>query len=170
MLHRITLASLLLFTTFVPAQSTAPNPLAGVIDFHCHVAPDPTPRPITEFDLARFAKRAGMRALVIKSHYLMTADRAQVVMQELGGIEIFGGVVLNRSVGGINPEVVLKMSQIDGHRGKVVWLPTFDSEAQVKSENSNLPFVPVIKDGKPVPELAEVFKLVAANDMVLATG
>src|SRR4051812_15024401 len=137
MRDRFTLALLLLLTTFAPAQSTAPNPLAGVIDFHCHVAPDAMPRSISEFDLARFAKRAGMRALVIKSHYLMTADRAQVVMQELCGIEVFGGVVLNRAVGGINPEVVLKMSQIDGHRGKVVWLPTFDSEAQVKFDKSD---------------------------------
>lgn len=168
---RVVLVALLLGVGIAVAQQqNEPNPLAGVIDFHCHVAPDAQARPITEFDLARFAKRAGMRGIVIKSHYLMTADRAQVVMQELGGIEVFGGVVLNRAVGGINAEVVRKMTQIDGKRGRVVWLPTFDSEAQVKFNNEQRPFVSVVKDGKPVPELKEVFELVAQNDLVLEMG
>ncbi len=164
------LALAFVFQSVASAQESA-NPLDGVIDFHCHVAPDATPsRPLTEFDLVRMAKRAGMRGIVIKSHYLPTADRAQLVMKELGGIEVFGGVTLNRSMGGINAEAVSRMLQIDGHRGKIIWLPTFDSEAQVKMDNAQRPFVAVVKDGKPVPELAEIFRLIAANDLVLETG
>jgi hypothetical protein len=144
--------------------------MAGVIDIHCHVAPDPTPRPFTDFDLVRMARRAGMRGIVLKSHYLVTADRAQLVMKELGGVEVFGGVALNRAVGGLNAEVIRKMLTIDGHRGKIVWLPTFDSENQVKWEKADRPFIPVVKDGKPVPELAEIFEIVAQNDLALAMG
>lgn len=162
----------LAFIAFSFAQQQPTVDLTGVIDFHCHVAPDAAQaRPLTEFDLTRMARRSGMRGIVIKSHYLPTFDRAQVVMQELGDdVQVFGGVALNRSNGGINPEMVLKMTQTEGRRGKVVWLPTFDSEHQKKSDNSNAPFVSVVKDGKPVPELAEIFKLIAQNDLVLATG
>ena len=66
--------------------------------------------------------------LVFKNHYTMTADRAALAMQLVEGIEIFGGVALNRAVGGLNAEAVRQMTQFDGGRGKVVWLPTFDAE------------------------------------------
>src|SRR5207302_4151788 len=34
----------------------------------------------------------------------------------------------------------------------------------------NRPSVPIMKDGKLRPELAEIFKLIADNDLALATG
>ena len=144
--------------------------LAGVIDFHCHTAPDAVARSITDFELARLAKAAGMRAIVLKNHYTMTADSAQLVMRELPGLEVYGGIALNRSVGGINAEAVRRMIAMDGHRGKVVWLPTFEAEAQVTFSKENRPFVSVVRDGRPMPELAEIFQLIAQNDLILATG
>lgn len=170
MLQRILLlASIFCFTTVAIAQDD-PISLAGVIDMHCHTAPDATARSINDFDLVRLAKRDGMRGIVLKNHYVMTADRAQLAMKEIGGIEVFGGVVLNRAVGGLNAEVVSRMIQMDGHRGKIVWLPTFDSEAQVKMNRESRPFVRVVENGHPVPELIDIFRLVAENDLVLATG
>lgn len=147
-----------------------PVSLAGVSDLHCHTAPDAVPRSINDFELARLARAAGMRAIVLKNHYTMTADRAQLVMREVPGLEVFGGIALNRSVGGLNAEAVRRMIAMDGHRGKIVWLPTFDAEAQVRFSKENRPFVSVVSDGKPAPELAEIFQLIAQNDLVLATG
>jgi hypothetical protein len=144
--------------------------LQGVIDFHAHSAPDVSRRSATSFEVVRQAKAAGMRAVVLKNHYVTTAPLAQLAMQEVGGIEVFGGIVLNRSNGGINPEAVRRMAEVEGKRGKVVWCPTFDAENQVKSTKSNQPFVPVVKDGKPVPAMADIFKLVVENDLVFATG
>ncbi len=69
----------------------ADNTLVGVIDFHCHSGPDSRPRSVTDIEIARLAKRAGMRGLVFKNHYTMTADRAALAMQVVEGIEIFGG-------------------------------------------------------------------------------
>lgn len=146
------------------------NPLSGVIDFHCHSGPDALPRSVTDLEIARIAKRAGMRGIVLKNHFTMTADRAALAMKEVDGLEVFGGIVLNRAVGGLNAEAVRKMTRFDGRRGKVVWLPTFDAENHVRHAKEDRPFVRVVKDGAPVAELAEVLAVVAENDLVLATG
>lgn len=162
---------LLSMTTAARGQDNdAANPLVGVIDFHCHTGPDVVARSINDLELARLARDAGLRGIVLKNHQTMTADRAQLAMQEVPGIEVFGGVVLNRSVGGINAEVVRRMLLMDGHRGRIVWLPTVDAQFQAATAGEERPFVAVVRDGKPVPELAEVFALIAANDLVLATG
>jgi hypothetical protein len=146
------------------------NELAGAIDFHCHTGPDVTPRSLNDLQLTRLAKQVGMRGIVLKNHYTTTADRAQLAMEEVGGIEVFGGIVLNRSVGGINAEAVRRMAQVDGHRGKVVWLPTGDSEYGIGNAPGHRPYVSVVKDGKPVPEMAEVFQVIAQNNLVFETG
>jgi len=147
-----------------------PVSLEGVIDFHSHSAPDVTKRSVDSFEVVRNAKAAGMRAVVLKNHYVSTAALAQVAMTQVGGIEVYGGIVLNRSNGGINPEAVRRMVEVEGHRGKVVWLPTFDAENQVKFDHTSRPFVAVVKDGVPVPAMAEIFQLVMANDLIFATG
>ena len=157
----------------LPGRAAEPAPpvsLEGVIDFHAHSAPDVTRRSIDSFEVVRQAKAAGMRAVVLKNHYVPTAAIAQLAMIEVGGIEVYGGVVLNRSAGGINPEAVRRMAEIEGHRGRVVWCPTFDAENQIRFTKSNAPFVPVVKDGRPVPAMAEIFKLVVQYDLVFATG
>lgn len=146
--------------------------LAGVIDFHTHSGPDSRPRSVNDLDAVRGAKAAGMRGMVLKNHFTMTADRAALAMAEVDGIEVFGGVVLNRAVGGINVEAVQQLVQFSGGRGKVVWLPTFDAEYYVtRSETeSHGPYVSVLKDGRPVDGLEEIFTLVATHDLVLAMG
>jgi hypothetical protein len=84
--------------------------LAGVIDIHMHSAPDSTPRSIYVIDLARLAKAQRMRGLVLKNHYEPTASLAYIVREEVPGIEIFGGIDLNLSVGGMNPTAVEHMA------------------------------------------------------------
>ena len=147
-----------------------PVSLDGVIDFHCHSSPDVTSRSVNSFQAIQNAKTAGMRAVVLKNHFVSTAALAELAMLQVPGIEVYGGIVLNRSNGGINPEAVRRMVEVEGHRGKVVWLPTFDAENQVKFDHANRPFVPVVKDGQPVPAMAEIFQLAIANDLVFATG
>ena len=144
--------------------------LDGVIDFHVHSGPDSRPRSVNDLEVARMTRRAGLRGIVLKNHFTMTADRAALAMAQVEGLEIFGGIVLNRAVGGINAEAVRQMVQFDGGRGKVVWLPTFDAEYYVTAQGESGPYVSVTYEGVPVPELAEIFALVAENDLVLAMG
>src|SRR3974377_2119409 len=102
------------------AQSP-PAHLNGVIDIHVHADPDSVPRSIDAIDLARLAKERGMRGIVLKSHYEPTASLAYVVAKVVPGIAVFGGIDLNRSVGGVNPAAIEHMVLLKGGLGRVVW-------------------------------------------------
>ena len=80
-----------------------------------------------------------MRGIVLKNHISETASRAALVMKVVPGIEVFGGIVLNNAVGGINPDAVEWMHRFYGSRGKVVWLPTFESDKHVKTFSKPTP-------------------------------
>ena len=144
--------------------------LTGVIDMHVHAGPDSRPRAMNDWEAVRMAEAAGLRAVLLKNHFTMTPDRAALAAQLVPNLHVFGGVALYRSVGGINPEAVRQMAAFSGQRGKVVWLPTFDSEFFVTRAGTSGPFVPVLEDGRPVAGLIEVFSVVAENDLVLAMG
>ena len=145
------------------------NLLQGVIDFHVHSGPDSFTRSVTDVEIAILAKKSGMRAIVLKNHFTTTADRAWLA-ERLTGMRCYGGIVLNRAVGGLNAEAVRRMVTFTGDRAKVVGLPTFDAENHVRRFEERRPFVAVVKEGRPVPELAEIFKLAARNKLVLQTG
>jgi Family of unknown function (DUF6282) len=150
-----------------PAQQ---NPLNGVIDIHVHCAPDSVPRSIDAIDLARIAKSRGMRGLVLKNHYEPTASLAYVVRKVVPGIEVFGGVDLNLSVGGMNPSAVEHMAATTGGYGRFVWMATFDSENQVRYSKQNRPFVRVSQNGALLPETKAVIAVIAKRHLILATG
>lgn len=153
-----------------PAFGAANELLSGVIDVHAHVAPDSVPRSIDAIDLARLAKSRGMRGLVLKSHWEPTASLAYVTRKEVPGIEIFGGIDLNLSVGGMNPEAVEHMAKITGGWGRFVWMSTFDSQAQVRFAKENRPFVAVARDGQLLPETKQVIAMISKYHLILATG
>lgn len=154
-----------------PAAPPLVSPAAGTIDFHVHSEPDVFGRSMDDIDVAVLAKRKGIRALVLKNHVTMTADRAALVMKVVPGIEVFGGIVLNNAVGGINPAAVEWMHRMSGGRGKVVWLPTFDSDMHIKTlvdpKGSGIVVAP---GGVVTPQVEEVLKIIARQNLVLATG
>src|SRR5580692_5575363 len=160
----------LLLLALAVASHAQENPLAGVIDIHVHSAPDSTPRKVDAIDLARLAKSRGMRGLVLKNHYEPTASLAYVVRKEVPGIEIFGGVDLNLSVGGMNPSAVEHMAATTGGYGRFVWMSTFDSEAQVRYSKQDRPFVRVSQNGQLTPDTRQVIAVIAKDNLVLATG
>src|ERR1700693_1565761 len=114
-----------LFLLAVSAHGQSELNLKGAIDFHAHSSPDSVPRSIDADDLARLAKQNGMRGLVLKNHHESTAALAYMVRKEVPGIEIFGGITQDLSVGGINVEAVRQMTLMKGGWGRVVWMPTF---------------------------------------------
>lgn len=144
--------------------------LNGVVDIHVHSDPDSVPRSIDAIEIAKLAKARGMRALVLKNHYEPTASLAYLVRKEVPGIELFGGIALNRTVGGINPAAVERMTKVKGGWGRVVWMPTFDAENQVRFSKENRPFVSVSRSGALLPEVKEVIGLIAKHQLTLATG
>jgi len=147
------------------------SPAVGVIDMHVHPDPDVFGRALTDVEMAMVARRKGLRGLVLKNHVVTTADRAALAMNAVPGIEIWGGIVLNNAVGGINPSAVEWMHRMSGGRGKVVWLPTFDSDKHVKTlVNKDGSGIRVAPDGKVTPQMEEVLKIIARENLLLATG
>jgi hypothetical protein len=174
----IALAAAGLFTSqhaFAQAAFPAPppkvSPAAGVIDMHVHSHPDVFGRNMDDIDVARLAKSRGMRGIVLKNHISETASRAALVMKVVPGIEVFGGIVLNSAVGGVNPNAVEWMHRIYGNRGKVVWLPTFESDKHVKTfSKPDAQGLMVAPNGKVTPETDAILKIIARENLVLATG
>jgi len=152
------------------AALEAGNPIEGAVDFHVHSAPDVFARNISDIDVAELAKRRGMRAIVLKNHITQTADRAALVAQAVPGIEVYGGVVLNEAVGGLNPAAVEVMANMAGGHGKVVWLPTRDAQHHIDTFAGEGEGIRVAENGGVVPELEPVLETIAEHDLVLQTS
>ena len=153
----------------IPAVLSAQS-LTGVIDIHAHHDPDSVPRSIDAIDLAKLARSRGMRGLVLKNHYEPTASLAYIVRKEVPGIEIFGGISLDLTVGGVNPAAVEHMTHVKGGWGRVVWFPTFDAENQVRYDKANRPYASVSKNGRLLPEVNQVLALIAKHKLTMETG
>jgi len=137
----------------------AARALAGAIDIHVHSDPDDRPRSIDAIDVAKLARARGMRAIVLKNHYDPTGGLAYIVRKEVPGLEVFGGIDLNLTVGGMNSAAVEHMTQVSGGWGRFVWMSTFDAENQVRYSKENRPFVSVARNGELLPEVKQVILL-----------
>jgi Family of unknown function (DUF6282) len=162
----------------------------GAYDVHLHVSPDVMRRRIDDVALADRFAAVGMAGFVLKSHYVPTAERAEVVRRVRPDIDALGAITLNASVGGLNPIAV----EIAGRGGaRFVWLPTVDSSNQracqaEEPEGAEPPMwarlqadlaaagmaadpVDVLDaDGKVLERTRQVLRLIAAHEMTLATG
>jgi hypothetical protein len=162
---------------------TAPddNLLDGAVDLHVHPGPSPYPRRIDPIGAARCAADAGMAAIVLKSHHHDTAVQVEALRPhglDALPVQVFGGIVLNSHVGGINPHAV-SLSLAMG--GRVVWLPTISSRTHMAHAGGHFPTavvdvlaaepVEVVTDNRQLARnLPEVLRMVAEADAVLAAG
>lgn len=163
--------STLLFLCFlVITGTTRAQTLRGVVDIHAHSGPDSVPRSIDSLSLAKVAAKREIRGIVLKNHYEPTAALAGLARREVPGLAVFGGIALNLTVGGINSFAVERMTRVEGGFGKIVWMPTFDAENQVRFSKENRPFVTISRNGKLLPEVSSVLDIIAQKDLVLATG
>jgi len=152
--------------------------LKDTIDIHIHAGSGR----IDEYMLAKQATEAGMRAIVLKSWHSMSVDAARVAdeaVQEwtaqrgLRPVKVFGGVVLNRPVGGLNPEVVRLALQFDA---KEIWMPTSSAGAYLerkgmsKQEARTKGGIYILENGELVPEAREIVDLIADSDAALSCG
>jgi hypothetical protein len=158
--------------------------LIGAVDLHQHPGPSPFPRRMSILDAARDAAGAGFRAIVAKSHHhSMVTDILALRSAGLADlpIEVYGGIALNRTVGGLNPyavELALRMG------GRMVWFPTLSSAAHVRHhEDHDTGFPTPEVDLRPneiisildergavLPEVQDILSVIAAEDAVLTCG
>lgn len=154
----------------------------GAVDLHIHAAPDIVPRLLDDFALAKMARDAGMAAIVLKSHHMLTADRAQIAQTAFPAPRIFGGLALNLpSCGGLNTEAVKVAIRMGA---KIIWLPTLSAANHIERTRTRVTGnlgvmsqgfkpqpVPVVgEDGAVKPELVEILQLIAEANIILATG
>ena len=95
---------------------------------------------------------------------------AYLVRKVVPDVEVFGGIDLNLTVGGINPAAVEHMTKVTGGWGRIVWMPTFDAENQVRYSKETRPFVSVSRNGQLLPQVTQVISLIAKHNLILATG
>lgn len=154
--------------------------LTGSIDIHAHGGSEPFDRICLEPQLVKDFMDARMKAIVIKTWYTPSASRNamlnEIIKQyaEEKGIEplkLFGGITLNNSVGGLNPNAVERCLKYPGF--KFIWLPMVDSYFHRKlifdsTDGSGIHILDA--NGKCVPELKEIFRIAADNDLIVASG
>src|SRR5438874_3651740 len=139
----------------------------GGIDLHAHQDPDSNgpsygqaARSDDAMDLYKRAKAAGMRGFVIKEHLDQSAGLAYYMRKMYPDFEFFGGIGSNFTTGAkVNPWAIIHMTEIKGGWGRVVWMPSWDSEnsshrvknydqrAAILSKYYSVPFVSVAKCG-----------------------
>src|SRR5262245_37994381 len=148
-------------------MTVLPDYLEGAIDVHVHSAPDIDPRRFDDIDLARAAARAGMGAILIKSHQSSTVERAYLVSKVVPEIRVFGGLVLNETVGGFNPAAVRLALALGA---KQIWMPTRSARNHRRpyAEPGGLSVLDA--DGRLLPEVEEIVRCVAKAECILGTG
>lgn len=153
----------------------------GAVDVHVHSEPDLFPRIADDVGVARHAASLGLRAISLKCHSERTTSRAYLTMKQVPGIQVIGGIVLNRAVGGINPAAVQAMLELGG---KHVWMPTVDAANHARTFGSTGKYdkqastvaqstdsgIEVFDDaGKPIDGLMDVLDLTAQYSAILST-
>ena len=153
--------------------------ISGVADLHVHGAPSLVERHGLDHEVLGAHGTVGVDFAVLKAHEGSTVERAVLAARrdETAGVEVVGGIVLNSPVGGANPDAVEVAARLGG---RVVWMPTVSAPAHIASSSSpelsvhrNLAFrqVDVVDDaGALLPAWQDVLDVVAAHDLVLASG
>ena len=154
--------------------------LEDAIDIHFHPHPDLIPRLTDDRGVVERAVECGMRAVVLKCHFESTVGRAYNVNQQFDGIDVYGGIALNRHVGGVNPAAVETSVRLGA---KIVWMTTVDADyhaktygftggySQQKSDSRPVEPISIVKDGKLTQECQDVLDVMAHYDSAaLTTG
>lgn len=154
--------------------------IEGAYDLHVHTSPDLFPRIADDARMVADAASKGFAGVVMKNHFEGTASRAQLAGQAVRGMKVYGGLVLNRYVGGLNlhaVEVALRMG------ARVIWMPTLDSAchraafgfgggflAQTSGLETQSEGISILGDGKLINEARDIMALVRERRVALATG
>ena len=142
--------------------------LQDAFDFHLHASPDPySEKSADAIEVARQAKELGMKGFVLKSHGFPTAPLALVIKQFIPGIEVVGGLALNRETGGLNPYAVEISAKLGA---KILWMPTLSSLAARQKKGLQDGIAIMDKDRRIIPEMKEVLSLAGKYDLVVCTG
>lgn len=157
--------------------------LTGAIDLHLHSHPCLFPRICDDLAAVTGAAQAGLGGMLLKCHHESTVSRARELQKNFNDFKVFGGIVLNEYVGGINPSAVEAALRLGA---KEVWMPTVDADNHAKAHGSKGKYdvqeggstgsdeqikgVSVLdSDGNINEATKDVLKLIAEYDVILGT-
>lgn len=165
----------LALSSMLPSSAEALSPLvdpdlSGVIESHVHADPDVRARCIDQVTLTQQCRLNGYRAIMYKCHDFATADNAYILRQTAPGIEVFGGIVLNKNNGDkVNVHAAKMATQITGGLCRCIWMPTYQSDYDMKKKNAA--GVPVLdSSGKVLPEVVQIMEICGKENIIFATG
>jgi hypothetical protein len=145
--------------------------IPGMIDFHAHPSPDVVERRLSDRELAQRFRHRGLGGAVLKSHHFETAARAANLRSEFPELILAGGIVLNNTVGGVNPVAVEQMAKLGG---QVVWMPTLDARSYRSTTEPNQSLDSSISltgdRGELEPAVFDVLEVARQYDLVVSTG
>jgi hypothetical protein len=143
------------------------NFLKDIIDLHFHAGPDVRARKLTYLEAALQARKAGMKAILIKSHVTITADIAAMLQPLVPGLLIFGGVALNDPLGGLNSHAVDAALKLGARQ---VWMPTLSAANQHRYEKKKGGITVLTGKGQLKKEVHEILEILSQHDVILSTG
>jgi hypothetical protein len=152
---------------------TVQHLMIDAIDLHAHCAPnDIAESRVDALQLAQQAKEAGMKGVVLKNQLYGSAPLAWMANRLVNAPVLIGGLVLNKAVGGINPDVVEAQAAAGA---KVIWMPTISAAEHIRTRfkgkvNADNGISTIDNDGKLTPQTMMVLEVIKKNKLVLATG
>jgi len=177
-------------SNILPVSDHAREVVKGGYDLHVHSGPDVLKRIASDLEIARNFKEHQLAGYVIKHHYTETGGRAALAREAVPEVKTMGSITLNAAVGGMNA-LAVEMAARDGI--SYVWFPTVDAVNEAENRPEFAPGVtpplwvrlqdeltaegiakgpvPVVDyEGNLLPETIDVLKIIARNDLILATG
>ena len=148
-----------------------PDWASGMTDLHTHASPSLLPRHGDDASTVAAERALGFDVVVLKSHEGSSVERAAIA-----GEGVYGGIVLNSAVGGANADAVEVAARLGG---RIVWMPTVSSRTHKAGASApelsvhrgfELGPVEVVDGGELRPEWHDVLDVVAAHDLLLASG
>ena len=109
-----------------------------------------------------------MSAILIKSHQNSTVERAWLVSQWIPEIlRVFGGLVLNETVGGLNPAAVRLAVKMGA---KQVWMPTRSARNHRRYEGLPGGLTVLDEEGRLLTAAEEILQILSGSKCILGTG
>lgn len=151
--------------------------LEGMYDLHIHAAPSIARRKLTAQEVYKLAVAEGMKGFMLLDHTYNTTPVAEVLNEKGSETKAFGSILLNESVGGLNPSVV-EIAILMGT--KQIHMPTYSAKSHVEKYGDDQKIFPykkwakpiyiLDKQGRSIPEVEDILELLKGSNAFLGTG
>jgi hypothetical protein len=123
---------------------------------------------VDDWELCEQAVAAGIRGMILKSHWTETATRASLLRRKFPRLQIYGSLCLNLSVGGLNQEAVRAALNLGA---KEIWMPTVDAaNCRAHRGEHGVGLTILRKSGNLRPDVKRIIRLVSEAGVILGTG